>query len=194
MRRDIKMPDLFSTKDIAKMLGVDYTTVIGWCEKGKIPSIKTPGGHRRIHRSDLINFLREYNLPIPPYLASTGTLTCVVVDDEPEIRQVVARVLRQIDSKAAIEEAEDGYGAGQKIMDIHPNLVILDLNLPGVNGFSVCERIRQDKRFQTTKILAITGRDTPENKKKILLAGANDYLPKPFEPSVLKQTILKLIK
>jgi len=194
MKREFKTPDLFSTKDMAKLLGVDYTTVIAWCEKGKLPSFRTPGGHRRIHFSDVMNFLHQYNLPIPPALTGSGALSCVVVDDEPDIRELATRVVRQIEPKATIEVAEDGFAAGQKIMDLLPNLVVLDLNLPGLDGFSVCERIRKEKRLANTKILAITGRDTPENKKKILLAGADDYLPKPFDAKTLKDAILKLIK
>jgi two-component system, OmpR family, response regulator len=194
MRRHFKTPDLFSTKDIARLLGVDYTTVIGWCEKGKLPSFKTPGGHRRVYYHELVQFLRTYNLPIPPELKSADGLRCVIVDDEAVIRTLAVRVVRQIDAKAKIEEAGDGFTAGQKISDILPQLVILDLNLPGLDGFRVCEHIRQDKRLAQAKILAITGRDTVENKKKILNAGADDYLAKPFDAKTLKSVLLKLLQ
>ena len=71
--------------------------------------------------------------------------------------------------------------------------VILDLLLPGVNGFDICRQIKQDKYLRDTKVLAITGYDTPEHKDKIFSAGADDYLSKPMDLDELYLKICKLL-
>lgn len=186
-------PKLFTTFNAAKLLGVDMTTVIDWCKQGKLPAFKTPGGHRRIHAKDLVKFLQAYKMPVPATLQQMAQVQCLVVDDEPEIRRLVSRVIRNLDSTANVDTAEDGFEAGKKIVDMLPHLVVLDLMLPGINGFKVCENIRNDPRLKDTKILAITGLDTAENKKRIMGAGANDYLPKPFEADDLKKRLQALL-
>ena len=95
-------------------------------------------------------------------------------------------------SEGQIEEAIDGYEAGEKISSLIPTLVILDINLSGVGGFKICERIRRDKSLKKVMILAITGDPTEETKRKIIKAGANAFLPKPFGPNTLIKTVKKL--
>jgi len=186
-------PKFFTTFEIAKLLGVDMGTVIDWCQQEKLPAFKTPGGHRRINPKDLLTFLERFKMPIPPTLSQIACLKCLIVDDQPEIRRMVAHVIKSIDPNVDIHQAQDGFEAGAKAFEVLPSLVVLDIGLPGVNGFNVCKRIRSDARFKQTKILAITGHDTAETKKRIIEAGADDYLPKPFDNKDLKERLLKLL-
>ena len=190
---DKDAPKYFSTFEAAKMLGVDMTTVIDWCKQGKLAAFKTPGGHRRIQAADLVSFLRTFKMPIPAALAHVGVLKVVVVDDEEPIRRAVTRILRTIDENAEIVHASDGFEAGQKISETLPRLVVLDLNLPGIDGFRVCENIRKNERFAHTRILAITGYGTPEVEQRILKAGANGYLPKPFKTDEFKEKVRQVL-
>src|SRR5258708_19094466 len=193
MRLTEQAPKLFTTFETAKLLGVDMGTIIDWCQQEKLAAFKTPGGHRRINPQDLLNFLRQYKMPIPPSLSQLSSLKCLVVDDEPEVRRVVAHAIKSLDPDADVDQAGDGFEAGAKALDSFPNLVVLDIGLPGMNGFNVCKRLRADPRFKNTKILAITGRDTPDIKKRILDAGADDYFPKPFDPKELKERLSRLL-
>ncbi len=187
-------PKLLSTFDTAKLLGVDMATVIDWCQQGKLQAFKTPGGHRRISPDDLIKFLKQYKMPIPSQLNQYACIKCLVVDDEPDIRKVITHVIKSIDPAAEVYQASDGFEAGAKALEFLPSIVILDLGLPGIDGFNVCKHIRNNQRFNHTKILAITGKDFPDAKTRILSAGANDYLPKPFENKELKERLLKLLQ
>lgn len=188
-----ELPKHFTTFQTAKLLGVDMGTVIDWCQQGKLNAYKTPGGHRRISPKDLADFLKHFKMPVPPALTQLSSLKCLVVDDEPDIRRVVTHAIKSIDPKAEVDHAEDGFEAGAKALEKFPNLVVLDMGLPGINGFNVCKHLRADPRFKNTKILAITGRDTPDAKKKILEEGADDYFPKPFDPKELKERLMKLL-
>ena len=88
-----------------------------------------------------------------------------------------------------IEEAEEGFVAGWKTHSFRPDLVALDLMLPGMDGYHVCEFIRQFPELKNTKIIAISALNDPEVEKKFLALGANEFLVKPFDFDVLKKKI-----
>ena len=77
--------------------------------------------------------------------------------------------------------AKDGFTAGRMLAEYVPDMVILDLMLPGIDGFQVCRQIRQDQDLAGTKILAVTGYDTPENLRRIMDAGADNVSRCPLE-------------
>lgn len=193
MRKDFKTPELLSTHEVAQLLGVDMTTVINWCSKGKLSSFKTPGGHRRIRVDDLLQFIQKFEMPVPEALQQSADFRCVVVDDDPSIVKIVIRVLEAASPGIRIESAGDGFTAGQRISELRPNLVVLDINLPGINGLAVCKRIRADKRLAGTRILAITGEAVPEIKDQAFEAGADGFLAKPFTPDDLRTAVLKFL-
>jgi DNA-binding response OmpR family regulator len=91
------------------------------------------------------------------------------------------------------ETASDGFEAGTKIMQFKPDLIILDLFMPGMDGFEVCKQIKENSNTSQIKILAFTGFDSKENKERIMRAGADDYLVKPVEKSVLLKNVKDLI-
>ena len=173
----------------------DLTTVINWCKQGKLKAYKTPGGHRRVEPKVLLGFLKEYQMPVPPDLEekTRGHLKVLVVDDENELRRVMVRALKKNLPEAQTYEARDGFEAGKLVLDTLPDLVILDLNLPGIDGFRVCANIREDDRLKETRILAITGQNTGEVRQRILRAGADDFLGKPFEVKDLVEKVFRLL-
>jgi len=77
--------------------------------------------------------------------------------------------------------ASDGFEAGVKIIEFKPGLVILDLVMPGMDGFEACRRIKENSNTAHIKVLAITGYDTEENKERIMSAGADAFMPKPLD-------------
>ncbi|MCF8138696.1 MAG: response regulator, partial [Desulfotignum sp.] len=91
------------------------------------------------------------------------------------------------------ETAKDGFDAGMKIMTFKPGLVILDLIMPGMDGFEVCRQIKANPDTAHIKVLAVTGYDSEENRQKILSEGADAYLAKPLFKEELMQTIQTLL-
>ena len=193
---DSKTAVPLTTFDVSRYLHVDLTTVINWCDQGKLPSYKTPGGHRRVEPEKFMEFLKTFKLPIPPEFRERvhGGLRILIVDDETYVRRVLSKAFAKSLPEAKVYEAADGFEAGKMTLDILPDLVVLDLKLPGIDGFKVCASIRADDRFKHTRILAVTGQDTQENKSKILHAGADDYLPKPFEVKILNEKVFRLLE
>jgi excisionase family DNA binding protein len=186
------MKDIFSTFDVAKICKVDITSVINWVKAGRIKAHKTPGGHRRIKRKDLITFLEKYNFPISEEMLKTGPVVLVVEDDN-AIRKYTMNTIAQKWRDWKIYEAEDGFTAGKLMADKKPELVILDLKLPGIDGVEVCRLIRQDQSLSNTKVLAMTGYSTQETKKKIMDAGADGYIEKPLNKDKLIENIETLL-
>ncbi|MDO8734986.1 MAG: response regulator, partial [Elusimicrobiota bacterium] len=182
-----------TTYQISQMVNVDITTVIDWIDKGLLKAYKTPGGHRRIKWDDLVEFLKKYEMPIPEKLnvvapsygaknqASQGDATTkkiLIVDDNEDILEFISRAIKKFYKNIKIKLETEGFIAGKRIAEFKPDLLILDIKLPGMDGFEVLEHL--DKSEKQLKILAITAYSSKETKEKIFKAGADDYLVKPF--------------
>ena len=101
----------------------------------------------------------------------------LIVDDDSLIQELLTEILSKRNYET--EVASEGFGAGTKVTDFKPDLIILDLIMPGMDGFEVCRRIKQNFKTAHIKILAITGYDTKENRDRIKEVGADGYMPKP---------------
>ncbi len=187
------MEKFFKTYEAAKICQVAQGTVIRWIKEGKLPSAATAGGHNRIQAKDLVELLQKLHLPIPAELSSGLSLNekvrILIVDDEQEVRKMIRWKIAEDFPEAEVEEAEDGFLAGWKANAFRPHLVILDLMLPGLDGYHVCEFIRMVSELKDTKIIAMSALLDPEAAKKILDLGANDFMVKPFDLDVLKKKI-----
>ncbi len=188
------MEKIYSTFDISKICGASPTTVADWIDAGKLKAFHTPGGHRRVRKIDLLKFLQEYDMPIPKELLEDGRKKILIVDDDQAVIDLITRFLKKIPEKYQFASAIDGFQAGQTLTEFEPDLIILDLMLPGIDGFEVCRNIRSNEKTKKIKILSITGYDTPENRNKILSYGANGYLAKPFKMEDLGKKISKLLE
>jgi len=177
---DIK--ETYTTHEVGQICQVDYTTVSRWVEQGKLEAFQTAGGHRRIQRRHLVEFLKRNNIPLPSELLKEGRVRILAVDDEETLLGMYEKILQKTGWDYELEKARDGFEAGQKIMAFDPDLIILDLFLPGMDGFKVCERIAGLKRRPPMRVLAVSGELSPANREKILKAGAGEALAKPFLP------------
>ena len=179
----------FGTHTVARFCQVTPPTVGRWIESGKLPSFTTGGGHHRIWDSDMVDFLKSHNIPLPSELQSEGRLVILIVDDDITIRRFLTRAFRKWFPEAEIHEAADGFEAGFAIVESMPALVLLDLRLPGIDGLKVCQRVRSDSRMHHIKILAMSGYAVEQSCRKSLEAGANEFLAKPFDTDELWQKL-----
>jgi len=194
---------LLRISEIADKVGVLPSTIRYYTDLGLIsPSSTTEGGHRLYSEEEVVPIIRQIQ-----FLVRKGYTIeqikkeieniknkkkILVIDDEIEICELITDLLKD-KFPCEIKVARDGFTAGRLMNDFLPDLIILDLLLPGINGFEICRNIRQDEYLKHTKILAITGYDTPEHKKEIFTAGTDDYLSKPMDLSVLYTKICQLL-
>lgn len=181
----------FSTSEVARFCHVTADTIRKWAEAGRIRVFKTPGGHRRIRREDLIRFLRENSIPIHEDLDNSG-VKVLVVDDEKAVVSVIRRFLERSQRAFHIEVAMDGYEAGRQVATFRPNVIFLDLRLPGIDGFEVCRRIKANAESTAIQIIAMTGYYEGEAAQRIMDLGAAMLLQKPFAPDDLRRALSKV--
>ncbi len=185
--------DTYSTHDVAKICCVTPTTVIRWIEDGLIPAFKTVGGHRRVRREDLERVCRERGIP---FNVPTGTEVgrILVVDDEPVVLDLVRDVVKELSQKFEVEVAKDAFDAGRLVATFRPQLIFLDLMMPGVDGFEVCTRLKKDPATANTEVIAITGYYTEANMERILNAGAVACLRKPLDVLEVRGKVIDAFK
>lgn len=171
-----------STFSIARMLHVDPGSVANWIDQGLLQAHRTPGGHRRVSADGLLQFLRQHQMPIPPELSPPRVL---IVDDEPSITSLIARAIKSFRPDCEVMEAHDGFKAGTILAAYRPDVVILDLRMPGMDGYEVCKLIKSQESTCHAEVLAMTAYPSSENQERILACGARICMPKPLNLELL---------
>ncbi len=118
--------------------------------------------------------------------------TILVVDDEDDILKLLRKILEAEGFK--VVEARDGEEALTRVRETRPNLVVLDLNLPKVDGFEVCDTIKKDAELKAIPVIMLTAAyDKVEHAERGLVLGADEYVVKPFLREVLLHNIKRLL-
>ena len=115
----------------------------------------------------------------------------LVVDDKATSRELIRTVLEK--SGYAVSEASDGCEAVQATFRIQPDLIILDLQMPNLDGFGALELIRSDARFTNLPIVALTASAMQGDREKALAAGFTSYISKPVTLSFLRAELARLL-
>ena len=169
-----------STFAVARLLEVDPGSVANWVDSGMLKAHRTPGRHRRVAVADLIRFLREHSMPVPESLQDTA-VRVAVVDDEPDMASMIAKAVRIAHPEYEIEEANDGFRAGTLISTFKPDVVILDLRMPGMDGFEVCRMIKSNEDTRHIEVIAVTAYPSEESEHEVLECGARLCMNKPLD-------------
>jgi excisionase family DNA binding protein len=179
--------EVFTTFEAAKLCHVSPLSIINWVNAGRLSAFRTPGGHRRIRREDLVLFMRENGLPLPEELKQgSGRRRVLVVDDENAICDLMAEYLSgRSKDPFEVATATDGFEAGRLVASFRPEVVLLDLRMPGLDGFQVCKTIKADPSNKATLVVAMTGFHTPETEARILECGAARCFAKPIDPEAI---------
>jgi excisionase family DNA binding protein len=189
------MPErLLTTGEIAEYCQVSRVSVFQWIKKQQLPAFSTPGGHHRIKLSDFRRFLEKYNMPVDQAFFDQDKERILVVDDDPEVLDFVVRALQEEgEGQRVLETAGDGFEVGLKIVTFDPHLVVLDLMMPRLDGFKVCEQIKSNPRTERIKVLVVTGFGSAENIELALRLGADGYLLKPLSVEELQARVRDLL-
>ena len=180
---------IYTTHEVSRLLHVNPRSVINWIEQSLLPSYRTPGGHRRIRRDDLLAFLRKHQIPTPESLVE-GKFTVLIVDDEQEIVDLIKTfLLRQ--GGYDVTSASDGISALLEVGRLKPDLLILDIMIPGVDGIEVCRRIKEDSSNRSI-IIAVSG--NAEHENDIYRAGADVFMVKPLDLERLQSEARRLLR
>ncbi len=189
MAADSEQKTVFTTHEVSKLLQVNPRSVINWIEQDLLSSYRTPGGHRRIRRDDLLAFLRKHQIPIPPALVEEK-FRVLIVEDEDDIVKIL-KTFYERQKLYEVSSASDGITALIEVGRQRPDLMVLDILIPGVDGLEVCRRIKEDSTNRTT-IIAVSGQ--PELESKVLQAGADCFISKPLDMDRLRDESRRLLR
>ena len=180
----------FTTGEVAELCHVTIPTVIKWIESGELEGFKIPGSkNRRITRESLLRFMKKYK--IPTTALEKPKTRILVVDDEPKMLEVFDALLDK--EKYDTRMVSKGFEAGLA-KEFKPDLIILDIALPDIDGRKVCKFIRDIPEMQHVIILGISGYvQDPDELAELLKQGFNDYVTKPFDNDALLEKIKKLL-
>jgi len=166
--------------EVAELLMVSPITVRAWAQKGLLPSETTPGGHRRFLRESVEQFSKQYKA-----VPQRNDLRVLVVDDDRQVAGFLVEWLTGLDEPFIVDTAADGFEAGSKVHSFEPDIILLDLMMPKLDGFEVCRRIKADPETSNIRVMAMTGHMSPENEQRILEAGAEVCISKPLDTKFL---------
>jgi excisionase family DNA binding protein len=169
---------VFTTGEAAKICKVSQQTIIRCFDNGSLKGFRVPGSRfRRIPRDQLFSFMKDNGIPTDAL--ESGKRKILLVDDDVELVELMQDVFVR-DGRFEIKTANNGFDAGMMVLDFRPDLVVLDVMLPDINGREVCQRVRSDRTLESVKIMCISGMIEQEKINDLRLAGANDFMNKPF--------------
>jgi len=186
-----KMKTVFTTGEAAKICKVSQQTIIRCFDSGQLKGFRVPGSRfRRIPRDVLYKFMKENGIPTDAL--ESGRRKTLIVDDDEELVELIRDVLEQ-DGRFEVRVANNGFDAGMMVKEYKPDVIVLDVMLPDINGKEVCQRIRADSSLEDVRIICISGMVEADKIDDLKEAGADDFLQKPFEVETLIERICKLL-
>ena len=177
------MKTVFTTGEAAKICKVSQQTIIRCFDNGQLKGFRVPGSRfRRIPREALYKFMRDNGIPTDAL--ESGKRKILLVDDDVELVEVILKFIDE-DGRFETRVAQNGFDAGMMVKEYHPDLIVLDVMLPDINGKEVCHRVRADATLEDVRILCMSGMVEDDKIAELKLAGADDFIAKPFEVEAL---------
>ena len=186
------MKTVFTTGGAAKICKVSQQAIIRCFDSGQLKGFRVPGSRfRRIPREQLYLFMRDNGIPTDAL--ESGKRKILVVDDDLELVELITDVLDK-DGRFEVRSVNNGFDAGMMVKEYHPDLLVLDVMLPDINGKEVCQRVRSDSTMDDVKIICISGMVEQDKIEDLRASGADDFLQKPFEVEQLVDRICHLLE
>jgi excisionase family DNA binding protein len=181
-----------SIEQIASYCSVRRKTVAGWIRNGKLPAITPAGQPPAVRQQDFVAFLERRGDPIPIDFIEDNKHRILIVDDDADVLRTLEEMFGTFVG-CSVKTALDGIEAGMRLATFRPHLVVLDLAMPRVDGFTVCAHIKADPATAGTAVLVVTGDDSEQTIERILASGADRYLIKPIRLAQLQHAVCGLL-
>ncbi len=182
---------VYTTGEAAKICKVSQQTIIRCFDSGQLQGFRVPGSRfRRIPRDVLYKFMKDNGIPTDAL--ESGKRKALVVDDDQALVELISDVL-DADGRFEVRVANNGFDAGMMVKEYRPDVLVLDVMLPDINGKEVCQRVRSDSTMDDVRIICISGMVEQDKVADLKKAGANDFLQKPFEVETLIDRICQLL-
>lgn len=182
---------VFTTGEAAKICKVSQQTIIRCFDSGQLKGFRVPGSRfRRIPRDQLYAFMRDNGIPTDAL--ESGKRKVLIVDDDQELVELITDVLEK-DGRFEVRSVNNGFDAGMTVKEYRPDIIVLDIMLPDINGKEVCQRVRSDPSLDDVRIICISGMVEEDKVAELRAAGADDFMHKPFEVEKLVERMCQLL-
>ena len=171
--------------EAAQRLRVSPITVRAWANKVMLAYETTAGGHRRYREEEVDRLSRLWN----PGGNMQRPLRILIVDDDTQLVGFLKELLEFPEGRTILETASDGFDAGQKVHAFLPDVVLLDLMMPGIKGTEVCQRIKNMPGQAEIRVIAMSGYLSTEIEQELLDAGAERCFTKPLDVEELLRAL-----
>lgn len=188
------MDDTLTVYKASQMCKVSSKSIINWIEAGHIKAYKTVGGHRRIKRGDLEEFMKRQGIPLASEEPAHDHKRILVVDDDPIIVETIVQALEEDEYDYEVISAADGFEAGLQVNHFRPDLLILDIMMPDIKGNEVCRKIKSSDETQNTKIIVLSAYLDEEKFEEMKAYGADMCFSKPLPLPQLKEEVSRLLE
>lgn len=158
MRKTSTNDELMTTREAGEALGVAVRTVQLWVESGVLPAWRTAGGHRRIARSAVEKLQTERSRVIQPEGSGvTSALRLLLVEDDPDLLRLFTLMVEGWDFPVELSTAANGFEGLVRIGQLRPDMVVTDLNMPGMDGFQMLRALKKPgSGFDDLDIVVVT--------------------------------------
>lgn len=189
MYRDTNKIRYLTPNEAAARLMISPVTLRHWALAGRLDFVTTPGGHRRFAEQDVERFAGRQTMATAS-IRQDGQQRILIVDDDVQVTDSLLALLQGLSGSVQLEVATDGFAAAQKLLTFRPQLVLLDIEMPGLPGCEVCRRIKTNPDTRETRVVAMTEGGSAEQKRQAMAAGAEACLAKPLDEGLLLNTIV----
>jgi excisionase family DNA binding protein len=166
--------------EAAELLMVSPVTIREWARKGLLPSVSTAGGHRRFLIDQLRQFATAHGIALEAEAgeAAVEPVRVLLVDDDTVFAEYLREIVLRSGSPVTVKTASDGFEAGQMTEGFRPRIVVLDINMPRIDGIELCRRLRAIPTTANSRIVILSGSLSEENIAAARNAGADAWIEK----------------
>lgn len=185
--------EILTVSQASDYCNVPTETIIQWLDTGGLSALKTEEGHRRIRKDDLDAFLRKKGLPLPEEPKIAERKKILVVDDDRIIVETIVQALEEDRYGYDLISAADGFEAELQVNHFRPDLMILDIMMPDINGYEVCRKIKCNPAFKEIKIIVLSAYLNDEAFEQMKTFGADACFSKPLPLAQLRREVARLL-
>ena len=183
---------IYTTVDVSKVCKVSLRTVIRWVDEGKLPSFRTPGGHRRVRENDLQAFLDRYKIPFSVTLARPAK-RILVVEERKTLEGLLKQILRRASDQFEICSVRDLYEGARQVGLLSPDLVIVAGSPKSPEILKFCRALRKQAKTSNAKILVLSSNPSSLKQPSLRSLGVQAIVKKPVSAEDLRPQLLRLL-
>jgi excisionase family DNA binding protein len=185
-----KTDDFMTPREAGEIAGVFQTTIIYWINKKGLRASRSPGGHYKIFKPDLIEFLNEHDIYNKSKTDELKTRIALIDDDN----DIVELLKGYLNAEFEVTIYTETANIIDKLVELNPDLILLDVKMPEKDGFEIIEELKVNRRTRSIPVIFISALTQSEYAIKGLKLQAEDYIRKPFNPEEIKLKINRILR